>query len=254
MKQFNNIVVANWKMQLSVAEAKELAKSIKELINQNHIDSKIEIVVCPDFVDLTEVAKIFKDTRIALGAQDGHYEDVGQFTGEISIKELKDLGCEYVILGHSERRALGETDGMVNKKVKTALKHNLTPILCVGETFEERKEGNKGIVIMHEVYEGLKDVTLKKGQRIIIAYEPVWVIGSGQAINAAEATDTASLIRQSYVDALNGQHLSALSIIYGGSVDPSNIRQFTSLNNIKGALVGGASLKSNTFVEIIKNI
>lgn len=253
MKAFEQIIVANWKMQLSVDEAIKLAEGIKNLVEQNKISQKKQIVVCPDFLSLAEVGKIFADSHIAIGAQNGFYEDVGAFTGQVAIRELKALGCEYVILGHSEARVLGETDKMVNLKVKTALKHDLVPIICVGETFEERQEGNKGTVIMRQIFEALQGVEVADGQKIIIAYEPVWVIGSGQAISGDEASQTASMIRQSYVDAMEGRHTEALGVIYGGSVDPENIRHFTEMENIVGALVGGSSLKSKVFVDLIKN-
>jgi|SRR3989344_3169683 len=253
MKRFEQIIIANWKMQLSVEEAKKLAESLKNLLGGETGLSAKQVVVCPDFLSLVEVASIIKDSGLILGAQDGFYEAAGPFTGQVSLQHLKDLGCQYVILGHSEKRALGETDKSVNLKVKSALTQGLAPIICVGETFEERQEGNKGTVIMHQVYEALQGVQPIEGQNIIIAYEPVWVIGSGQAISGQEAAQTAAMIRQSYVDAMDGQYLEALSVIYGGSVDSDNIRSFTSQTNIQGALVGSSSLKSKVFADLVKN-
>ncbi len=253
MKNFEQLIVANWKMQLSVEEAKKLARTIKNLVEQHKISSKKQIVICPDFLSLVEVSKVLADSRIALGAQDGFYEDRGAFTSQVAIHELKTIGCEYVIVGHSERRALGETDKVINLKVKAALQHGLIPIVCVGETFTERQEGNKGTVIMRQVYEALQGVEVEDQHQIIIAYEPVWVIGSGQAISGEEASQTAAMIKQSYVDVMEGRHMDSLGVLYGGSVDPENIHRFTQMENIRGALVGGSSLKSRTFVELIEN-
>lgn len=253
MKNFDQLIVANWKMQLSVEEAKLLARTTKNLIEQHKISSKKQIVICPDFLSMLEVSKVLADSRLALGAQDGFYEDIGAFTSQVAIHELKNIGCEYIILGHSERRALGETDKMINLKVIAALKHGLVPIICVGETFTERQEGNKGTVIMHQVYEALQGVELENNGQIVIAYEPVWVIGSGQAISGEEASQTAAMIRQSYVDVMEGRHMDSLGVLYGGSVDPANIDHFTKMANIRGALVGGASLKPKIFVELIEN-
>ncbi|PIR06082.1 MAG: triose-phosphate isomerase [Candidatus Komeilibacteria bacterium CG11_big_fil_rev_8_21_14_0_20_36_20] len=253
MKSFDKIIIANWKMQLTVSQAEKQAKKIKKLLSKSRLDKKTAIVVCPDFLALTEIADVFKGTRVAYGAQDGFAEDVGAYTGEESFKNLKAIGCDYVIIGHSERREMGETDKIINKKVRAALKNDLTPIICIGETFDERKEGNKDLVLMHQVHQALYNIELKQAQQIIIAYEPVWVIGSGQAISMVEADHTAAVIRQHIIDALDGHDLSSFSIIYGGSVSPDNIRQFTSLKNIKGALVGTASLRAEIFVELIKN-
>ncbi|MFA5126400.1 MAG: triose-phosphate isomerase [Patescibacteria group bacterium] len=248
------IIVANWKMQLTVSEAKQQALNLKKLLGKSKIDKNIEIVICPDFLSLVEVADIFKGSRVKIGAQDGFYEEAGAYTGQISLSDLKASGCQYVILGHSEKRNLGETDIVINKKVRAALAHGLTPIICVGETFEERKEGQKDLVVMHQVYQALHEVRLKPKQKIVIAYEPVWVIGSGQAIGSADAYDAALVIGQSTLDVFEKESHGSVSIIYGGSVNPENIKDFTGLPNISGALVGGASLDAKTFVSIIKNI
>jgi triosephosphate isomerase len=253
-KESEKIIVANWKMQLNIDEAKDEAKKIKKLAAGSRLDKKIKIVVCPNFLSLTEVAKVFKGSRVALGAQDSFYEDRGAFTGEVSMKDLKDLGCQYVILGHSERRQMGETDEVINKKVKTALRDGLVPIICVGETFDERREGQKDFVVMNQVYRDLEGVDFKPGQNFIIAYEPVWVIGTGQAIDHTEASHMSSVIKQSLIDVLNGKNLSAFSIIYGGSVNPQNIKEFTNLPDISGCLVGTASLQAKTFFKIIKSL
>ena len=254
MIMYKNIIIANWKMHLDLKESVEQAKILKKLVEENNIKKDIEIVICPDFLSLNEVGKIFKNTNIILGAQDGFYVEKGSYTGEVSMKELHDLNCRYIILGHSERRKMGETDEDINKKVISALDYELTPIICVGERFNERREGLKDNVIMHQVYQALKDVKLNKNQNIIIAYEPVWVIGSGQVIDPQEATHTALVIQQSILDMLGDNANKNSRVIYGGSVKKENVNKFTKLRNIDGALVGGASLKSAEFLELIKQV
>jgi len=254
MKSFDKIVIGNWKMQLSVKEAEDQALKLKKLLEEYTPYDNIEMVICPDFLSFTEVKEILENTRVSLGAQDGFQEDKGSYTGEESLKHLKQAGCDYVILGHSERRAMGETDKEINNKVKAALDNNLIPIICVGETFDERKDGNKDLIIIHQVYQALQDIEFEKDQTIIIAYEPVWVIGSGQVIDPKEASLTASVINQSVLDIVKNYNDINLKILYGGSVEPGNINKFSSLDNISGVLVGGASLKAKTFIQLIKNI
>jgi triosephosphate isomerase len=247
-------LIANWKMQLDQDQAVRTAGELKNLLNKEKINKDLNIILCPDFLSLASVAEIVKDSKIDLGAQDAFYEEKGAFTSQVSMKQVKELGCQYVILGHSERRHLGESDEVINKKVQAALEQGLTPIICVGETFEERKEGQKDLVIMHQVYEALKNVSPKKDQKIIIAYEPVWVIGTGQAIGSADAFYAASLIKQSLLDTLPGHDEKYCSVIYGGSVSAQNINDFLDLPNISGALVGNASLVAEEFFSIIKKI
>lgn len=249
---FSKIIVANWKMQLSLDKAKEEAKEMKKLLSKAKVGEDIAVVVCPDFLAMTEVAKIFKGSDIILGAQDTYPGDSGAHTGEVSLANLKSLGCQYVIIGHSERRVMGETDDSINQKVKAVLEHDMVPIVCVGETYDERKEEKTNFVVIHQVYEALKDVKLQDGQQIVLAYEPVWVIGSGQVIDANEADRMSQIVRQSYIDAMEGENLESLSILYGGSVTPETVNRFTSLEKIKGVLVGGASLDGESFIEIVK--
>ena len=253
MTSFDKIIIANWKIQLTVKQAEEEAKEMKQLIKKAKIDKNTAVVVCPSFLAMSQVAKIFAGSQIALGAQDTFPADTGAHTGEVSLKNLQDLGCQYVILGHSERRAMGETDQMINQKVKAVLEHDMVPIICVGETYDERKDNKTNFVVIHQIYEALRDIKIKEGQTVILAYEPVWVIGSGQVIDTEEATRMAQIVKQSYIDATEGKHMSALNIIYGGSLTPATVSKFTGLNNIKGVLVGGASLDGQTFVELIKN-
>ena len=252
-KTFEKIVVANWKMQLTVDQAIEEAEELKKLVKKNKTDESTKVVVCPSFLSMSVVAKAFKGSDVILGAQDTYPGDSGAHTGEVSLRNLQSLGCQFVILGHSERRAMGEKDELINAKVKAVLEHDMVPIICVGETYDERKEEKTNFVVIHQVYEALKDVKIKNGQQIVLAYEPVWVIGSGQVIDDKEADRMSDIVYQSFVDAMNGEHLDALNIIYGGSVTPDTVQRFTGLKNIKGVLVGGASLDSKVFAELVKN-
>ncbi len=240
-------------MQLDVNQSSKVAKATRKLLSNNKASRDIQVVICPSFLAMTEVAKVLKGSKIALGAQDSFYEERGAYTGEISVGELKKIGCQYVIVGHSERRQMGEIDEIVNKKVRAILSQGLVPIICVGETFDERREGNKDMVVMHQVYQALHNIEFDKKQKIIIAYEPVWVIGSGQVIDSQEAAHIASVIKQSMIDVFDGKDPAAYSIIYGGSVTPNTVADFTKLANMQGTLVGGASLEAKVFVEIIKN-
>lgn len=249
-------------MQLSFKEAKFLAKEILSRIKRKEKEKKklndFNIVLCPPFMSIAEVVKIFsgkeksKNNIFSCGAQDCFWEEKGGFTGEVSPLVLKELGCQYVILGHSERRQfLGETDEMVHKKVRTALNLGLIPIICVGETREERDKGLKEHAILTQVSRALEGINLKVNQKIIIAYEPVWVIGSGQAIDPQEAEYMAKVILQRTIDMypLPIVH-NNIRVIYGGSVDSTTIRSFLNQETIDGILVGSASLKAEMFIKM----
>ncbi len=243
------IIIGNWKMKLGIAESLELAKQLKHIPAKN-----VDVVVCPSFVSLSGVIDTLRHSSISVGAQDCFWESEGAFTGETSAAYLREIGASYVILGHSERRKyLGETDEMVHKKIKMALTAGLTPIVCVGETFEQRQEGSKDYVLIQQTVKALEGVPLGADQRVFIAYEPVWVIGSGQAIDPAEAAATHQVIRQSLFDIFPSSVVkSSFSIIYGGSVDANTVNDFTSLENTDGVLVGGASLTADSFRDIIQ--
>lgn len=245
------IVIGNWKMKLGIPESKELASAIKK-INL----TKAEVVICPSFVSLTEVAKIVKHTDIALGAQDCFWESQGSFTGEVSATYLKEAGCDFVILGHSERRKyLNETDEMVHRKVGMALSAGLVPVVCVGETFEQRHDGSKDYTLIQQTTKALEGVQIGPDQRVIIAYEPVWVIGTGQAIEPEEAALSQQVIRQVLFDLFTPSVVkNNFSVIYGGSVDATNTSQLISLEENDGFLVGAASQSTEEFEAIIKNI
>jgi len=252
-KYSKNIVVANWKMNLKASARKKLVNEVKKGLR---MIIRTEAVLCPSFISLQEVGKLIKKTHLKLGAQDVFWEEKGAYTGEVSPLMLEELGCDYVIVGHSERRKyLGETDEMVHKKMKAALEEGLIPILCVGETFEERQEGGRDYVIISQLSSALEGIELDKKQHLIIAYEPVWVIGSGQAVDPEEAGYVYNLIRQTLLDMFPLEIVNDnIRIIYGGSVDSSNVKPFLKQAKMQGVLVGGASLKAEEFVNIVKSI
>lgn len=257
-----SIIIANWKMQLSFQETKTLAKEILNRLKKVEKKEKklidFDLVLCPPFMSLPEVSKIFgpKKDILLCGAQDCFWEEKGGFTGEVSPKRLKELGCTHVIIGHSERRRiLKETDEMVHKKVKAALKAGLIPIICVGETRDQRDKGLKEQTIINQVSKALDGISLKANQKIIIAYEPVWVIGSGWAIEPAEAGYMCKIIYQRVIDLYTLPLVrNNVRLIYGGSVDSTTIKSFVGQEIIDGVLVGGASLKSKEFIKMCELI
>lgn len=247
-------IIANWKMNLPVSESVALAKQIRKKIKKSRLPKELEIVLCPSFESLVPVNEVIDSSRLALGAQDIFWQERGAFTGEVSPVMLTEAGCQYVIIGHSERRKhLGETNEMINRKISAALAGDLIPILCVGESMTERSEQRHNLCVMTQVLEGLSGIKLKDGQQIIIAYEPVWVIGTGQAIDSQEASRMASVIRQTLIDLWPLDVVKKQTvIIYGGSVDAQNIKQFMDVELIQGALVGGASLEAEKFVDLLE--
>lgn len=248
--------IANWKMNLTIAETMALV----EKLNQPLRGVKgAEIVLCPPFTALAALRGLLEEENPAgfkIGAQNVFWEDKGAFTGEVSPKMLLETGCRYAIVGHSERRAnLGETDEMVNKKVKILLENNLVPIVCVGETFEERQKGLRDVVVARQTAAALRDAELFGNKKIIIAYEPVWVIGTGQAVEPEDADHSHRMIREALLEIFPVDVVEKhFEIIYGGSVDGKNIKSFIDMENIDGVLVGGASLKAEEFVKMIRQI
>ncbi len=243
------LIAANWKMNKAHGEAISFIKELKKSVG----GKKADVVICPAFTLLRDVANEIKGTNIKLGAQNMHFEDSGAFTGEISAKMLKDAGCEYVILGHSERREFfNETDDIINKKVGAALKNGLRPILCVGETLEQRQRSKTEDVIENQLIKCLREI--KGSNRVIIAYEPVWAISRGNAAimpaTPGDAELTHIFIRK-VMDAITGD-ASRTMILYGGSVKPGNANGFFEKKNINGALVGNASLDAKSFAEIVE--
>ncbi|WP_456434300.1 triose-phosphate isomerase [Thermosulfuriphilus sp.] len=244
------LIAGNWKMYKTIAEAQELAQGLVEAC-QGLEDC--EILVCPPFTALKSVAEIISSSPIKLGAQNCYFEDQGAFTGEISPLMLKDVGCSYVILGHSERRHIfKETDELINRKVKAAIKHRLAPILCLGERLEERKAGETFKVVEGQLRAGLDGLGPGDLGDLVIAYEPVWAIGTGQTATPEQAQEVHVFIRE-ILRASWGEALAKdLRILYGGSVKPDNIDSLMAQPDIDGVLVGGASLKAESFIRIIK--
>ncbi|HTM69080.1 MAG TPA: triose-phosphate isomerase [Candidatus Binatia bacterium] len=246
-------LIGNWKMQLSESESETLAKEIVRLwAAQGANKPQAAVVICPSHMALEECAKATKGTPVALGGQDVFWEDKGAFTGEISPKTLKELGCEYCIVGHSERRQhLGETDEMVNKKVLALLRHGITPVVCVGETLEERSAGRRDAVVIAQVRTALANAKPVGSQRVIVAYEPRWVIGTGKAVSPQDAAEMHHLILGALEEMLTADTVKErCSVIYGGAVDAKNIAGFLAVDVIRGALVGGASLKPQEFAAM----
>jgi len=243
------IIAGNWKMNKTTAEARELAAKLAPLVAG--VKDR-EIVLAPTFTSLPPVAGAIKGTNMVLAAQNMHWEDKGAFTGEISAEMLLDLGCKYVIIGHSERRQyFGETDETVNKKVKQALKKGLLPILCVGETLAEREAGRLNEIISRQVTGGLRDVSPEDMKKVVVAYEPVWAIGTGKTATPEQANEVHSLIRGKVKELYSAEIAEGLRIQYGGSVTPDNVSQLMAKPDIDGALVGGASLKPESFAALV---
>lgn len=237
-------------MYKTIGEAIELTNGLKrELVDLNGVD----IVVCPPFTALTETSEVLAESNIGIGAQNCHFEEEGAFTGEVSCKMIKDTGATYVIIGHSERRQyFAETNESINKKIKTALKHNLTPIVCVGETLKERESNLMFKVLADHIDNGLKGLSKEEALKIVIAYEPVWAIGTGKTATPEQAQEAHKYIRDLLVKMFNKETAETIRIQYGGSVKPENTGELMKQPDIDGALVGGASLKVDSFSQIVK--
>lgn len=241
------IIAGNWKMNNTMEEAIKLVEGIKAF----DLDQDVEAVLCVPFTDLKVVKDQLKDSDIKLGAQNMHWEEDGAFTGEISPLMLKELGVDYVILGHSERRQyFNESDETVNKKMKSALKHGLKPIVCVGETLEEREAKEEKEVVKKQILEAFKDIEEKEIENIVIAYEPIWAIGTGKTASSDDANNMIGFIRET-IGQVYGDKKNIIRIQYGGSVKPSNVADLMNKEEVDGALVGGASLKAEDFVGLI---
>ena len=241
------IIAGNWKMHKTIAEALEFVNEVKDRVNND----KVEAVICAPFTLLKDLKQATKGTNIKIGAQNMHFEEKGAFTGEISPLMLKELDMDYVVIGHSERRQyFNETDETVNKKVLKALEVGIDPILCVGETLEEREAGNTKDVCKVQVEKALENVSKENLAKVVIAYEPVWAIGTGKTATSEDANDVIAYIRE-VVANLYGELANEVRIQYGGSVKPSNVAEIMNQSDIDGALVGGASLEANDYVELV---
>ncbi len=242
-------VAGNWKMNLTLADAVALAKGLADGVGQ---DSDVEVGVCPPNVYLSPVSAALTGSGVGLGGQNGYFEASGAFTGETSMGMLTDVGCNYVILGHSERRhVLGECDEMINKKLISALEANLVPILCVGELLEEREAGKTQEVVTSQIEGSMAGLTPEQAEKVVIAYEPVWAIGTGKVATPAQAEEVHLDLRKLLESRYNSEVAGKIRIQYGGSVKPDNAAELLSQPNIDGALVGGASLKADSFLAII---
>ncbi len=245
------IIAGNWKMHKTVPEAVRLAKQLKVLVSDEL--KGVEVVLCPPFTALYAVAEVIKGSGIQLGAQDVFWADEGAYTGEISPVMLKDLGCHYVIVGHSERRAyFHETDEDVRRKAEAALAKGIGVIACVGETLDQRRRGETEAVVRREVRAIVEGLELNDPGQLVIAYEPIWAIGTGETATSGEANRVAGLIREEIARWLGGEAAARVRIQYGGSVKPENIGGFMQEPEIDGALVGGASLDASSFAQIVK--
>jgi triosephosphate isomerase (TIM) len=244
------LIAANWKMYKSPAETQQFFRNFLPLVFGHERD---EIVVCPPFVDLHAAVESVENSGIAIGAQDMYWKSEGAFTGEISPAMLVAVGCTHVIIGHSERRQhFGETDDTVNLKLKAALEHGLTPIVCVGEVLEEREAGLTEDVLRRQCVRAFHALSARKAARLVIAYEPVWAIGTGKTATPKIASEAHSLIRSESAKAFGQEFAEQLRILYGGSVKPEICGPLVSEAEIDGALVGGASLDAKSFATIVK--
>jgi triosephosphate isomerase len=246
------VIAGNWKMNNDLNGTVNLISELKKGVNDQ---TKATVIVCPPFTSLETAQTLLKDSLIKFGAQNMYFEESGAFTGEISPSMLKSVGCEYVILGHSERRTIfGESDQIINKKIKTAIKHNLKPIFCIGETLEEREKGVTFEIIEKQIRFGLEGLTESELSTMIIAYEPVWAIGTGKTASNEQAQEVHEFIRNLITKLFSADFAQKLIIQYGGSVKPENAKELLGQPDIDGALVGGACLKADSFLKIIDAI
>ncbi len=244
------IIAGNWKMNKTAGEAKALVEALKRDLGQ---EAKVDVVVCPPFTAIDAASQAVSGTQIALGAQNMHWEASGAYTGEVSAAMLRELHCRYVILGHSERRQyFGETDASVNQKTVAALAAGLKPIVCVGETLAERDAGRIESVITTQVNEGLKGLTAAQLKSVVIAYEPVWAIGTGRTATPEQAQEVHALIRGLLVKLSDKATAESVRIQYGGSMKPDNAAELLAKPDIDGGLIGGAALNAGSFIEIVK--
>jgi len=243
------LIAGNWKMYKTVAEATETAQQLLKLVSD---DQEREIMIAPPFTALASVASIIQGSPIGLGGQNLHWETEGAFTGEVSAGMLASAGCQYVIIGHSERRQyFGETDQTVNKKIKAAIQNQLVPVFCIGETEGERDSNETFSVLDKQVQNGLEGFSLNDLKSLVIAYEPVWAIGTGKTATSHQAQEVHEFLRSIIKKDFGAELAKSIRILYGGSVKPENISELMGRSDIDGALVGGASLTADAFSKII---
>lgn len=244
------IIAGNWKMNKNIKEALEFVKEVGARADRDDV----EAVICAPFLQLKDLKEATKGTKIKVGAQNMHFETSGAFTGEVSAEMLQEIGMDYVVIGHSERREyFGETDETVNKKVLKALATGINPILCCGETLEQREAGVTDSHIAGQIKAALEGISSEDVAKSVIAYEPIWAIGTGKTCDSAEANRVIAMIRNVVKEVAGAESADAIRILYGGSVKPNTIEEQMRQSDIDGALVGGASLKAESFNEIIAN-
>jgi len=245
------IIAGNWKMYKTAEEAFQLATDLKQRLKD--VDG-VKMVICPPFTSLSSVKRAIENSPILLGTQNMHWEEKGAYTGEISPPMLLTAGCKYVILGHSERRSLFfETDNFVNLKVKSAFKFNLSPIICVGEKLDQREANKTKEVVENQVRGAFKDLSAQEAEKTVIAYEPVWAIGTGKTATSQQANEVHLFIRKLLSSEFGKECAEKINILYGGSVKPENSRELLGMSEIDGALVGGASLDVEPFEKIVRS-
>lgn len=241
-------IAGNWKMYKTVAEAKAFAAEFKKLYH----DTDVRAAICAPFPQLAALVEAFQGTGIGVGAQNVHFEKEGAFTGEVSVPMLEEIGVDYCIVGHSERRQyFGETDESVNRKLKALLETKIVPILCVGEDLQQREAKKAVIVVSSQIKEDFKEIRREDAAKIVVAYEPIWAIGTGKTATPEQAGEMCSLIRETLIELYDEETADQIIIQYGGSVKPENASQILNMEEIDGALVGGASLDPLKFIEIV---
>lgn len=242
------IIAGNWKMFKTIEESIVFIEELKKI----ELNSNVEVVVCAPFLSLKDLKEKTKGTCIKIGAQNMHFEEEGAFTGEISPRMLKEIGVDFVIIGHSERRQyFNETDETVNLKIKKSLEHDITPILCVGESLEQRESGSTKNIVSNQISAAFLNIEKEEAIKIVVAYEPIWAIGTGKTATSDQANETISDIREKLVEIYGEEVANQIRIQYGGSVKPENVSEIMSKEHIDGALVGGASLKADSFSKLV---
>ena len=243
------IIAGNWKMNMTKAQASALIEELKPLV----ADTKTETVICVPYTDIETAVALCKGTNIKVGAENVAWAEKGAFTGEISADMLLEIGTEYVIIGHSERRQyFGETDASVNARLKTALAKGLKPIVCVGETLDQREKNRTKTIIRKQVTVGMADLSEEDAVNTVVAYEPVWAIGTGKTATSEQAEETIKFIRSVLAKMFGRKTANKVRIQYGGSMNPKNVKELMAQPNIDGGLIGGASLKAEDFSQVVK--
>jgi triosephosphate isomerase len=247
------VIAGNWKMNKDLTESQNLISKLASGLSGKQLNC--DVIICPPFTSLSEANSLIKNTPVKLGAQNLYFQESGAYTGEISAKMLKSVGCEYVIVGHSERRTIfKEQDDLINEKIKAALGAGLKPIFCIGETLGEREKGIEKDILKTQLSGGLNEISIEQLKSIIIAYEPVWAIGTGKTATPAQAEEMHDFIRTYIKDDFTPESAENLTIQYGGSVKPENAKDLLNQKDIDGALVGGACLNADSFISIIESV